>query len=123
MKKIVGPILVLFFAFLSITGCNKKKAKVETTEIETNTATLESLEATGMKTTFYLEDEFSIGDLVVKAIYSDDSEETITAYEIDSSLFDSSKSGTYDIKITYQELSTSYTVTVKEEKTADLPWI
>lgn len=75
------------------------------------------------KTDFTEGDEFSTGNLVVYRVYEDasttteviplwDGEDENSGYKVDSSDFDSSTPGTYEIVITYKGLSETYDVTV-----------
>ena len=103
MKKIIKTIsiLLIFALCVAFSGC---APKVELSSISFNGAKLE----------FAFNEEFSIGDLVVKAQYSDGSEEEITSYSIDSSAYDKTITGSYEILLSYEDKQASYNVTVGE---------
>lgn len=79
---------------------------------------LKSIELSGVKTAFSVDDEFSTAGLVVTATMSDGSTKTVTPTEIDSSKVDMSKEGTYEVTVSYTEndvtASAKYDITVSQ---------
>ena len=80
-------------------------------------APVASLALAGQKTSFKLGDAFSVGNLVVTATYGDAAatQEVVTEYGVDSSKFDSSKAGSYEITISFEGAVAKYNVTVIKE--------
>ncbi len=73
---------------------------------------LESISLSNPKTEFMVGEEFSVGELVVNATYSDSSVLTLTSDEYTvSHAVDKDTAGVYEITITVGELSKTYTVT------------
>src|SRR5690625_7505118 len=51
------------------------------------------------KTTYQLGDDFDAEGLVISKVYDNGEQEAYTAYHVDTSAFDSTKPGTYEISI------------------------
>lgn len=78
--------------------------------------TLESLRVTDANTEFRVGDEYEIGEIDVKAIYSDKLLKTLSSedYTIDTSAVDMTTAGEYEVVVTYNGVTASYTVVVKD---------
>lgn len=111
MKKRMLLFAVLSLFLVAVTGCKDDTTPPEEPPIETDT--LERIELSGGIRKFVVGTDFSVGDLVVKAIYSQSGEKTLTGseYKVDSSKVDKNKPGTYEIVVSYKEQSAKYTVT------------
>ena len=82
------------------------------------------IDTTGAKTKFYQGEEFSYSGLKVNALYYDEEHDTTEKVDVsnkamvDGSAFDSTKVGTYSIKVTYdsgtERFTSSYEVEVKD---------
>ena len=83
---------------------------------------LSDLELKDYKSTFNSEEEFSVGNLKVYAVYSNGEKTEVKDYTVDSSKFDNTKAGQYEITITYSQHKKSYTVNVGGQ-VDDLPWV
>ena len=83
-----------------------------------NLGKLESISVSGYQKEFAYGEEFTVGDLVVTANYDSGKTQKITNYEVDSSNFDNTKTGKYNIIIRYAEgdvsVKRAYIVTVAE---------
>ncbi len=71
-------------------------------------------------TTFYIGEEFTVGDITVSAVYSNNKIEVITDYNIDSSKVDNTKEGSYQITITYENIFTTYTINYVNDPITEL---
>ena len=78
-----------------------------------------SIAVSGQKTSFMYNEAFSTGSIVVTATMSDKSTKTIASgsYTVDSSAYKKATAGTYSIKVTYDSVSTTYSVTVDKDYT------
>lgn len=78
--------------------------------------TLDSIKVSGVNTEFRVGDEYSIGDIVVNAIYTDTLVYTLTSsdYSIDTTAVDMTTAGEYEVVVTYNGVTASYTVVVKD---------
>ena len=101
MKKLLKTISILLICTLCI-AFSACAPQVELTTIS----------ATGAKIEFAYNEDFSSNGLVVKAQYSDGSEEEISDYTIDSSAYNKTVAGTYSISVNYNGKSASYDVVV-----------
>lgn len=80
------------------------------------------IEAKNMRTTFSINENFSLGNNIkVIGYYNDNNQVEIEEYKVDSSEVDVSKAGTYKVIISYNELTFEYEVTYSNQ--IDLPWI
>lgn len=82
--------------------------------------TVEALYISGYKNSFYLNEEFTKGNLRVIAKYSNGKELEITDYSLDYDI-DITKANTYKITVKYKDKSTSYNVVYKESNTEVFP--
>lgn len=82
--------------------------------------TLSQISVSGAKTEFSYNEDFSLGNAVVSASYSDGSKKTLTEgdYVVDYSAYDKTQAGTYSIIIEHGGKQTSYDVTVMIEVTS-----
>ena len=107
--KIFALVLGIAILTVSATACGETAGK-----------SVSSIILSGAKKTFTVGEEFSLGEIAVIAIYEDKTESEIDDYEVDSSEFDPSKEGSYDITIKYGKAKKTYTVSVvqkwKEDK-------
>lgn len=84
---------------------------------------LESIEVSGAKTTFTVGDEWAFGGTVT-AKYNDNSTEDVTATAtVDHSAVKLNIAGEYTVTVTYEDKSTTYTVTVSEEQSGVAGWV
>ena len=82
----------------------------------------EDLTISGFKTDFTNGEEFSIGDLIVTAVMSNDTSEQLDAsyYEVDSSEYNKYVAGSYTIRVIAYDITKEYTVTVGEAYATDI---
>ena len=82
--------------------------------------TLSKISVSGAKIEFSYNEDFSLGNAVVSASYSDGSKKTLTEgdYVVDYSAYDKTQAGTYSIIIEHGGKQTSYDVTVMIEVTS-----
>lgn len=84
---------------------------------------LESIEVSGAKTTFTVGDEWAFGGTVT-AKYNDNSTEDVTATAtVDHSAVNLNIADEYTVTVTYEDKSTTYTVTVSEEQSGVAGWV
>lgn len=81
-----------------------------------NEKVLSSIELEGYKTTFENGEDFSVGELKVYAVYTNGEKTLVTDYTVDSSKYDKSQNGEYEIVISYSNIKKSYTVEVGKQK-------
>ncbi|MCM1556846.1 MAG: bacterial Ig-like domain-containing protein [Anaeroplasma bactoclasticum] len=113
MKKRGIIYLVLsLFAIAVITGCKNNEDQKEPPVEQTDE--LQKIEVSGGTRKFTVGTDFSVGDLVVKATYSQSGEKTITGYQVDSSKVDKAKAGSYEIVVTFEGKTAKYQVTYEE---------
>ncbi len=74
------------------------------------------MEISGQKTSFFVGENFKVGNLVVTALIQDGSRSVLhdKFYTVDSSLFDKNTPGVYKITVHYREFSQVYDVEVVE---------
>jgi len=78
---------------------------------------IDGIELSNAKTSFSWGEDFSVGDLVVKAVYQDGSKAVVeNGYVVDSSLFNKNKSAQYQISVSYEGFTQSYSVVVLSPK-------
>lgn len=84
---------------------------------------LESIEVSGAKTAFTVGDEWAFGGTVT-AKYNDNSTEDVTATAtVNNSEVNLGTAGEYTVTVTYEDKSTTYTVTVSEEQSGVAGWV
>ena len=103
MKKILA-MLALVLTVVSMAACKG------------GTITFEDIEISGYKTEFVVGDKFDKGDLVVTAVFTDDSTKDVTAEAQVSGPAALDKAGAYVVKVVYGEAEKLYQINV-----ADLP--
>lgn len=86
-----------------------------------NEKVLSSLELEGYKAKFDNGEDFSVGELKVYAVYSNGDKTLVTDYTVDSSKYDKSQDGDYEIVISYSNIKKSYTVAVGKQ--LELPFV
>ena len=78
---------------------------------------LSSITLSGQKTEFKVNDSFTVGELVVKASYTNGENESLVSYDVDSSQVKMNEEGNYQVTISYTyegvTKSQSYTISVK----------
>ncbi len=112
-KSLLGAIAVTL-SVCGLASCGNSTEKPDHKEEDT----LVSISLSGGKKEFTIGDEFTVGDLVVKANYSVSGEKTITDYSVDSSKVKKNEAGTYEITISYSDKTAKYSVVyVKAEDT------
>lgn len=80
--------------------------------VEPEEPTLEGIEVSGAKTNFHLGDAFTTGDLVVTAVYSDETEEVVAASDYEVVAPDMTEAGTVGVIVKYDEYEASYDITI-----------
>lgn len=107
IKKIIISlsVITLMITMFVLAGCNYNKITIKELKVENKTEKV-----------YYVGDEFKSEDLVVTAVYSDESTKIITDYEIDLSNINTNKPGEYEITITFENITTKYKVTYLDEK-------
>ena len=120
-KKIVMSLAALTLvagSAAALTSCGEEPAKPEPEVVDT----LESISVSGATVTFKVGENFSTGNLVVKAKWSVSGEKTLTAaeYTIDSSAVNTAVAGSYNVTVTYQGKKATYAVTVTELQLKDI---
>ncbi len=82
---------------------------------------LESITVSGYKAEFEYGEDFSVGDLVVTAVYDNGSSKEVTDYSVNSAAYNANRAGKYNISVSYEEDGVSvkkgYFVTVTESAT------
>lgn len=109
MKKRGIIFLALSLFAVAVTGCTNNDSTKEPPVNQTDE--LQKIEVSGGTRKFTVGNDFSVGDLVVKATYSQSGEKTITGYQVDSSKVDKTKEGTYEIVISFEGKTAKYNVT------------
>ncbi len=104
-------LAVLSLFAVAVTGC--KDNEVPPSPPIGDEDTLQKIEVSGGTRQFIVGDDFAVGDLVVKAIYSVSGTKTLTSseYSVDSSKVDKAKPGSYEIVVSFQGVETKYSVT------------
>lgn len=107
IKKIIISlsVITLMIAIFVLAGCKDNKITIKELIAENEPGKV-----------YYVGDEFRSEDLVVIAVYSDESTKIITDYEIDLSNININKPGVYEVTITFEEITTKYKVTYLDEK-------
>ena len=115
MKKILS-CLVLVLALLGLVACGECEECEECEKCPEVQTSVESLSISGQKTEFKVGDTFEVGELVVKAKMSDDTETTLEAdkYTVEQSA-DMNVPGTYAVLVKYEGQVAAYQIKVVEE--------
>lgn len=113
MKKRGIIFLTLSLFAIAVTGC-KKNDELPTEPPVKQADNLQKIEVSGGTRKFIVGTDFSVGDLVVKATYSQSGVKNITGYQVNSSKVDKTKAGTYEIVITFEGETAKYSVTYEE---------
>ena len=115
MKKILS-FLVLVLALLGLVACGECEECEECEKCPEVQTSVESLSISGQKTEFKVGDTFEVGELVVKAKMSDDTETTLEAdkYTVEQSA-DMNVPGTYAVLVKYEGQVAAYQIKVVEE--------
>ena len=128
MKKVLSGIIFAIIMTVCFFGGGCGEDSDKNVSVEPNTGQSEvltdsganeiSLGAKGMKTDFYLNDEFSAGNITVWVDYEDGTKKDLNSgeYTIDSSEFDSTKEGEYSITVRKGSLNFTYKATVEKKK-------
>ena len=76
--------------------------------------TLNEIKVDGLNVNYVVGEELALAEVIVKAIYSDNSVAIITEYEVDCSAVDNTAAGSYDVVFSYGGKSATVTVTYEE---------
>lgn len=107
MKKLLSSLFAGVFAVATLAGCTMFEGTKTLSKIQVDT--------TYAQTTFDLNEEFSSFGIVVTAVYDALTSEEVTDQSIiDSSNFNNTVSGEYQIKVSFEDKLAYYTVTVSE---------
>ena len=101
MKKILA-MLALVLTVVSMAACKG------------GTITFEDIEISGYKTEFVVGDKFDKGDLVVTAVFTDDSTKDVTAEAQVNGPAALDKAGAYVVKVVYGDVEKFYQITVND---------
>ncbi len=112
IKSILIGLCLVLFSFALFTAC------------QSDEVILKKITLDGYKTEFSYGEQFSVGDLVVTAEYSDGTTKRVIGYEVDSSKFKGTVAGTYTIYCAYTDgwviVEADYTVSVADDTVVDL---
>ena len=113
MKKFLS-IFVLVLAFFGLVACEECEKCEECPEVVT---TVKSLAVSGQKTEFNVGETFEVGELVVKATLSDNTEVEVAAenYTVEQAV-DTNVPGTYAVLVKYEGQVYAYQVKVVAEE-------
>ncbi len=113
-KTLLLILTTIMFLLPVLTACG------EDAPPEPQEAVAKSLKLTEMQTNFSYGEPFTSEGLVVKVIYSDKTEKTSEDFTVDSSNYNATTAGTYEIKVNCEGLTRSYSVIVAEQLKPDV---
>ena len=115
--KVIGKAVGTTTVTITATYDGQTATAVVTVQVLAEAQGVKALTVYGQKTTFTIGDKFTFGG-IVNAEYTDGTtENNIDYYTIDTSKYDTSKVGTYEITVSLGDASYTYNVTVNKSTT------
>ena len=112
LRIVLLSLFVLIFSSAFFVACQEEKAPPQV-------VSLTGISLQGYKTEFTCGEEFSVGDLIVTAKYSNGTAKEVDNYEIDSKAYNKAVAGKYSILCSYTENSVTkiseYFVEIRED--------
>ena len=108
MKKIFLSIFVAVVALITLASCNTTAATLTSIELDTSAA----------KVAYLIGEDLDMSGLKITAHYSNETTKALEVSEctVDSSAYDKTKVGSYEITVTYHEQSAKYSVSVAKKE-------